>query len=185
MCVCARAFIACVCLHNIRRETRIRSQPYLTSSQSCYIKNREFALEKSAKKLRAKFCNIVAAEYLLYYASMDSVAGQWYKYGDSSRFPSLSTSHSLMHACTHFSSRSTIIISAAFPHTESRGTNSITLARTTRGRVRDEQSQWSMWSRSLTFVFFLIFFCFLCTVGDTALQLTRKLRISSLKVFQS
>lgn len=50
----------CVCLctvYNVRG-LFFCSQPYLTSSQSCYInKNRDFArarFEKSAKKLRAK-----------------------------------------------------------------------------------------------------------------------------------
>lgn len=61
MCLCVRMYVlsvcVCVCAYDVRGDQDFCSQPYLTSSQSCYIKNRDFArarFEKSAKKLRAK-----------------------------------------------------------------------------------------------------------------------------------
>lgn len=72
-------------VYSVRGDQDFCSQPYLTSSQSCYIKNRDFArarFEKSARKLRAKRpCATWLHSGIYYnYASTDSpVAGQWYK----------------------------------------------------------------------------------------------------------
>lgn len=85
MYVCMCMSCVCVwflCVYNVRGDQDFCSQPYLTSSQSCYIKNRDFArarFEKSSRKLRAKRpCATWLHSGIYYnYASADSpVAGQ-------------------------------------------------------------------------------------------------------------
>ena len=71
MCVCVCVYLCIVYNRNPRRRGDFCSQPYLTSSQSCYInKNRDFArfcarFEKSAKKLRAKTRFLRATGYFV------------------------------------------------------------------------------------------------------------------------